>query len=246
MTEVDTALPESLRRVLPLLREPPHRPDANAGYLDLLGAEESGAPGWIQQLWASGPGSAGYDRLIRFARRFPSAARPPRRTWDIPVGSTVLDVCCGPGEITATLGDTVGAEGLAVGLDVSEPMLRRAVDSVAAPNVGFLRGDALDLPFRDACFDAATCMAGLQLIPTPETVLDELARVLAPGGTVTVMAPTVRGPGVGVLAALVGTIGQVRTFDPEDIPDRLESNGFDRIHSSQTGIVQWVNARKRV
>lgn len=244
MTDVDTVLPEAVRRALPLLRQPPEQPDVGSGYLDLLGGTETGSPGWIQRLWASGPGSAGYDQLIRFARKFPTIARPPRRTWDIPQGATVLDACCGPGEITTALGDTAGPDGLALGLDVSEPMLRRAVDSVTAPNVGFLRANALDLPFRDGCFDAVTCMAGLQLIPEPETVLDELSRVLAPGGGLTVMAPTVRGPGTGVLASLVGTVGQVRAFTPDEIPDRLETHGFDRIHSSQTGIVQWVTARK--
>lgn len=244
MTDVDTALPEAVSRALPLLREPPERPDAHSGYLDLLGGDDTGASGWIQRLWASGPGSAGYDQLIRFARKFPTIARPPRRTWDVPQGATVLDVCCGPGEITAALGGAVGPGGLALGVDVSAPMLRRAVGTEARPHVGFLRANALDLPFRDGRFDAATCMAGLQLIPNPETVLDEMSRVLVPGGVLTVMAPTVRGPGTGMLAGVVGTVGQVRTFTQEEIPDHLESHGFDRIHSTQTGPVQWTTARK--
>ena len=61
-----------------------------------------------------------------------------------------------PGNVTASLARAAGPDGLALGVDISEPMLARAVDAQAGPNVGFLRADAQQLPFRDATFDAVT------------------------------------------------------------------------------------------
>ena len=58
------------------------------------------------------------------------------------------------GNVTASLARAAGPGGLALGVDISEPMLSRAVAAQAGPNVGFLRADAQRLPFRDATFDA--------------------------------------------------------------------------------------------
>ena len=73
-------------------------------------------------------------------------------------------------------------DGLALGVDISEPMLARAVRAEAGPQVGFLRADAQRLPLRDQTIDAAVSIAVLQLIPDPAATLSEIARVLRPGG----------------------------------------------------------------
>ena len=70
--------------------------------------------------------------------------------------------------MTASLARAAGPDGLALGVDISEPMLARAVRAEAGPQVGFLRADAQRLPLRDETFDAAVSIAMLQLIP--ETV----------------------------------------------------------------------------
>ena len=78
----------------------------------------------------------------------------------------VLDVACGTGNFTRGFARTVGEEGLAVGIDVSETMLARAVADTAdagLANVAFVRGDAQELPSgrrastRSAASPPSTC-----------------------------------------------------------------------------------------
>jgi len=118
----------------------------------------------------------------RYWSRFVGAWQLPIDWLEIPVGGVALDVGSGPGNITAALARAAGPEGLALGIDISEPMLSRAVSAEAKPNVGFLRADAQQLPFRDETFDAATSLAVLQLIRHPVVMMKEAARVLRPGG----------------------------------------------------------------
>ena len=127
------------------------------GYLDLLKARARTPPppkntGAIQAAWASGLGSMLYDNAQAFARKVVSAWQLPIDWLDIPTGGVALDVGSGPGNVTASLARAAGPDGLALGVDISEPMLARAVSAEAGPNVGFLRADAQQLPFRDARF----------------------------------------------------------------------------------------------
>ena len=62
-----------------------------------------------------------------------------------------------------------------------------------APNVAYIRGDAIRLPFRDGSFDAICCFAALHLFDEPLAALDAMARVLAPGGRVAILT-TARAP----------------------------------------------------
>ncbi|MDT5088143.1 MAG: arsenite methyltransferase, partial [Mycobacterium sp.] len=196
--DVSTTLPPALSRALDLLVDPPAEPDVSNGYLDLLGTTADGDVaknnGAIQAAWASTIGSFVYDNAQALARRFIAAWQLPIDWLDVPQGGVVLDVGAGPGSITATLGHAAGPDGLALGVDVSEPMLARAVRAAAGPQVGFLRADAQRLPFRDQSFDVAVSIAVFQLIPDPAAALSEIARVLKPGGRLAVMIPTLRPP----------------------------------------------------
>src|SRR5277367_6129777 len=188
MTTVNSTLSPALERALDLLSEPPTKPDASKGYLDLLGssaAEDEGPAkntGPIQAVWASSIGSMLYDNAQALSRRFLSSLQHPIEWLNIPQGGIALDVGAGPGSITASLARAAGPDGLALGVDISEPMLARAVRAEAGPQVGFLRADAQRLPLRDQTVDAVVSIAVLQLIPDPFAALAEIARVLRPGG----------------------------------------------------------------
>ncbi|MGZ5395929.1 MAG: methyltransferase domain-containing protein, partial [Mycobacterium sp.] len=192
--QLHTELPPALRRALDLLIDPPANPDISKGYLDLLtDGLATGTPkntGAIQAVWASGIGSLLYDNAQALARRLASVWRLPIDWLNIPPGGVALDVGSGPGNVTAQLADAAGPDGLALGIDISEPMLARAVEAQAAPNLGFMRADAQRLPLRDETVDAATSLAVLQLIPNPAQTLSEIARVLKPGGRLAIMVPT--------------------------------------------------------
>src|ERR1700728_711631 len=139
MTNVSTTLPPALNRALDLLVDPPAEPDASKGYLDLLttpateDAEVAKNTGAIQAVWASPIGSFLYDNAQALARRFIAAWQLPTDWLNIPPGGIALDVGSGPGSITASLGRAAGPDGLALGVDISEPMLARAVRSAAGP-----------------------------------------------------------------------------------------------------------------
>jgi demethylmenaquinone methyltransferase/2-methoxy-6-polyprenyl-1,4-benzoquinol methylase len=100
-------------------------------------------------------------------------------------GARVLDACCGTGDLAIAS----AREGAVVtGLDFSEAMLDRAQRK--APELEWVRGDALDLPFADGTFDGATVGFGVRNVEDLERGLRELRRVLRPGGRLGILEIT--------------------------------------------------------
>jgi SAM-dependent methyltransferase len=102
-----------------------------------------------------------------------------------PPPRSVLDVGCGTGEITARLGELF-PEAELTGIDLEEPHLERARGRF--PRGRFEKGDALALHFGDAKFDLAVCRHLLQAVPDPRRVVEEMVRVLKPGGRLHLIA----------------------------------------------------------
>lgn len=103
-------------------------------------------------------------------------------------GDTVLDLACGPGNFTAAWAERVRPEGLVIGLDLSRPMLRRAVRRVydaRLTNVLLIRGDAERLPFATGAFAKINCSGGFHQFPDLERALGEIARVHTADGVLT-------------------------------------------------------------
>jgi arsenite methyltransferase len=239
MTDPDTAL----RRALELLADPPTNPDVSKGYLDLLGTRPVGdaaPPKYTraQALFASPVGSMLYDHTQAVMRRLFTAFQLRTEWLNIPPGGIALDVGCGTGSVTASLARAAGPDGLALGVDISEPMLARAVRAEAGPQIGFLRADAQRLPLRDETVDAVICVAVLQLIPDPVAALAEMARVLRPGGRLAVMVPTAR------LPARLLRILPVHLFGEDEIGDILEDRGFIGVRTKSLGAIQWVRGKR--
>jgi demethylmenaquinone methyltransferase/2-methoxy-6-polyprenyl-1,4-benzoquinol methylase len=97
-------------------------------------------------------------------------------------GGAALDVCCGTGDLAIELRRAAGPGGRVVGLDFSPGML--AFADRKCPAVEWVQGDALDLPFADATFDAATVGFGVRNLADLDRGFAELARVVRPGGRV--------------------------------------------------------------
>jgi arsenite methyltransferase len=238
----------ALQRAIELLADPPSNPDVSKGYLDLLGSVDPPKnTGAIQAVWASPIGSMLYDRAQVVARRVMTAWQAPAAWLDIPSGGVALDVGSGPGNVTASLARAAGPNGLALGVDISEPMLARAVRAEAGPQVGFLRADAQRLPFRDETFDAVLSIAMLQLVPNPPAALAEIARVLRPGARMAVMVPTVgrAGPLLRLLPDGLLPDGGAHIFTDDEIGDTLEDLGLVGVRTKSLGPVQWVRGRRR-
>jgi SAM-dependent methyltransferase len=245
----------ALDRALRLLADPPPAHEIVDGYLDLLGDAPSGAPTLGQRIMTSRVLPVIYERVWRpigFRLAFGTAgvASPleDRATYELlelRPDDVVLDVACGPGNISRLLLERLGPNGLLVGLDASPTMLARAVADTNAGNAAYIRADAERLPFASASFDAVCCYAALYLMARPFDAIAEMARVLKPGGRVAVLTSVHRGPSLTLpLARLATRPSGVRVFSRDEITGALAANGLTDIRQEVTGLAQFVGARK--
>ncbi|MCF6166123.1 demethylmenaquinone methyltransferase [Furfurilactobacillus rossiae] len=101
-------------------------------------------------------------------------------------GDTVLDLCCGTGDWTVSIANSIGRNGQVIGVDFSQAMVKLAQQKIADNNltneatVSF--GDALHLPFPDNSFDLITIGFGMRNLADLNAGLTEMLRVLRPGG----------------------------------------------------------------
>lgn len=105
-------------------------------------------------------------------------------------GDSILDVCCGTGDLTLELIRRVSPDGHAVGCDFSEPMLDLAREKAKRQGVDGARfewADALSLPYDDGCFDLVTVGFGLRNFADWDQGLREMARVVKPSGKLLIL-----------------------------------------------------------
>ena len=177
------------------------------------------------------------------------------RLAEVPAGGRALDLCCGTGDVVRTLARTYPGAALIAGLDFAMPMLRiavlRSASRRAAPKLLYLRGDALEIPLRDASFDRITISYGLRNVADIDACLAEVRRVLKPGGSFLVLdfgkPPNrfVSSLYFAYLRAAVPLFGRIFFGDPdthgyiydsllrfpsqEETAQRLRANGFARV-----------------
>lgn len=117
----------------------------------------------------------GRSRLLRLQQKRALEELQPKQT------DRVLDVACGTGELLATIAPEVERT---VGVDLSPGMLEIARER--HPQIDFRVGPSDALPFADAEFTAVVCTTALHHFPEPQRSIDEMARVIAPGGRVVI------------------------------------------------------------
>jgi ubiquinone/menaquinone biosynthesis C-methylase UbiE len=103
-------------------------------------------------------------------------------------GERVLDVGCGCGQTTLQLAQRVGADGFALGLDLSQPMLARARERALAGGVHNVQFEQADAQIRDFSasppFDLVFSRFGVMFFADPVAAFSNLRRALAPGGRI--------------------------------------------------------------
>ena len=156
--------------------------------------------------------SYGQDR--RWKRRLIDLAAPRP-------GARALDLATGTGDIAFAL----AARGARVaGLDITFRMIQLANGKggrLALRRVGFLVGDMLALPFPSASFDIVTTGYGLRNVPNLTLAIDEIQRVLAPGGQFLSLDfnrpsnPIVRAAYLAYLTVVGAALGWLLHRDPD-------------------------------
>jgi len=103
-------------------------------------------------------------------------------------GARAIDVATGTGDLAIALARAVAPGGEVVACDFSERMLERA--RAKAPGLRFEWADALSLPYADDSFDAATAGFGVRNFADLQRGIEEMARVVRPGGRVVILEIT--------------------------------------------------------
>lgn len=96
--------------------------------------------------------------------------------------ATVLDLCCGTGDMTLALARRAHPEVRIVGADFSHPMLQRARLKSQGGNLRWAEADALELPFPQNSFHLITAAFGFRNLVNYDAGLKEIFRVLKSGG----------------------------------------------------------------
>jgi FAD/FMN-containing dehydrogenase/SAM-dependent methyltransferase len=188
------------------------------------------APGWrawVDVLEAANGGQAVSRSLVQLAAIGP--------------GDAVLDVAAGYGEPSLTAAHAVAPDGHVVCTDISAAMLALGRERAAAAgldNLEFLEGDAEELAFEEASFDAVLSRQGLQYLPDVAGVLTRLrsflkphgrlaAAVWGPPGTVQFAAPVplIRAE-LGLPPPPAGIPGPFALADADQLVGLVEAAGF--------------------
>jgi SAM-dependent methyltransferase len=132
---------------------------------------------------SAGPKWVAFQQVIDAQIR-PLGHRAMERA-DIAPGERVIDVGCGCGDTTITLGERVGSAGRVLGIDVSAPMLARAAElarAVGLANVRFENADAQTHRFPPGAFDVVYSRFGSMFFADPVAAFANLRAALRPGG----------------------------------------------------------------
>jgi ubiquinone/menaquinone biosynthesis methyltransferase len=186
-----------------------------------------------------------YGQDARWKRTLVQTARVQPR-------ERALDLACGTGDIAFALADR-GA--WTIGLDITHRMVqlgrRRAGATANQLAVRFVTGDMTNLPFQSAAFDLVSTGYGLRNVPELDAAIDEIARVLKPGGRLLSLDfnrpenAIVRGAYLSYLTVVGSILGWILHRDPDTyryipasirrypgakgVADRMSGRGFSNV-----------------
>ncbi|MBP7332317.1 MAG: class I SAM-dependent methyltransferase [Firmicutes bacterium] len=141
---------------------------------------------------------------------------------------SILDIGCGTGAILSlALSEFAGIQ--ACGVDLSEKMIEKAAE-VLGGDVQLVVGDSDDLPWPDIFFDLVVCNSSFHHFPEPVKTLNEINRVLKPGGRIIIADPWWSRPKRFFINLFLNSpmnyLGDVRIYSEAETREMLEGCGF--------------------
>ena len=222
------------------------------GILDMMGTGRDEVITPFQRLMQSSAIVAVYEifwrRLGYFLASSRSFGKEMQRVLELVNDRSsrfLLDLACGTGVFTRPLARNT--DGLVVGLDLSWPMLNRAqvlMRREGIRNIVFIRATAFHLPFIDAAFPYVNCCGALHLFDRPEAALQEIRRILAPGGRLCVQT-TIRPERSAGLAYLLEHFIRFGFFGEEALRTMMRQHGFRLVESERHRISYTLLAEKQ-
>lgn len=193
-------------------------------------------PRLLSTQWAMefGPLVSVYERYWRPAvtRPFSDAAWELRTARDylaLAPGHDLLDLACGPGNLTRRFAVTA-QPGRVVGADLSWPMLRRGARELAGgacPNVALVRADVTRWPFVAAAFDRVHCAGALHLFPARDAVFRAIRASMKPGGVFVCATYCRSGSAIKrPVQAHVSRVHGFHWFTPDELQGLASDAGF--------------------
>jgi SAM-dependent methyltransferase len=225
-----------------------HRFPEVEGVFDLLGTTAAGGfdffatpYGWLYDSGVKSRGLAGVAARLLWGAAIGEMYDMMDAGVRCEPGQVVLDVPCGGAPSLRTAAGRM--RGTYVGIDLSLPMLTRAAAVRREENldgVVLIRGDVTDLPLEDATVDRVLCFNGLHVLPDKAAALEQMARVLRPGGecwgTAVVGGPMTRPWIRGALFFHPG--------DAAEIKATAKASGFATWRQHQSGAVLFFRGRR--
>jgi ubiquinone/menaquinone biosynthesis C-methylase UbiE len=142
-------------------------------------------------------------------------------------GARVLDVACGTGVFARLSAHVVGAGGRVVGIDPSAIAVGTARRIDPTSIVDWQQWDDGGLPFDEGTFDVVACQHALHRFPDPDLILEEMRRVMAPGGRlgITTWGPIEENP---AFAAQLDATVKAGLDDPDVVGTLLDAFTWHR------------------
>jgi len=226
------------------------------GFVDFVFEDDPRSRSRVQKMMEFVPLVRVYEKFWRPAATFLLGGT----SWEIkqvtqflaPLKDAILlDMACGPGNFTRPLARSVGKNGMAIGADLSRPMLLKAVEEARKEkleNIHFVRSDTrMRLPFVGSVFDGINCTGAMHLFPDIRAVCGAVRDLLKPGGR---FVGTTYIPEKLPLKLWIRTVQSVvtgiRLFKPGELEDILRETGFDPVESTIKGMTMaWRAVRKK-